>query len=88
MGTAPQERRQVGALARAFLARFFDNDLTAGSTDLKHSFLWLIAAAAMPGLAMPNSNMERWSRLAITAAVRQSLENALKICHVYCPPKI
>src|SRR5687767_14569446 len=61
----PSERGQIAALARAFLARFFDNDLTAGSTDLKHSFLWLIAAAAMPGIAMPSANMEKWSRLAI-----------------------
>ena len=61
----PSERGQIMALARAFLARFFDNDLTAGSTDLKHSFLWLIAAAAMPGIAMPSAKMELWSRLAI-----------------------
>jgi hypothetical protein len=58
----------VSALTRAFLARFFDNELTAGSTDLKHSFLWLIAAAAMPGLAMPNSNLELWSRIAVIRA--------------------
>src|SRR5688572_23224851 len=60
----PSERGQVIALARAFLGRFFDNELTAGSTDLKHSFFWLIAAAAMPGIAMPNANLERWGRLA------------------------
>lgn len=61
----PAEPRQITALARAFLARFFDNDLTAGSTDLKHSFFWLIAAAAMPGIAMPNSKMEFWPRVAV-----------------------
>jgi hypothetical protein len=64
----PAERGQIVALARAFLARFFDNDLTAGSTDLKHSFFWLIAAAAMPGIAMPNSKMEAWPRMAILRA--------------------
>jgi hypothetical protein len=68
MTTTPTERVQVSALAQAFLARFFDNDLTAGSTDLKHSFFWLIAAAATPGIAMPNSNMERWPRLAVVRA--------------------
>jgi hypothetical protein len=68
MTQIPGERVQVSALARAFLSRFFDNELTAGSTDLKHSFLWLIAAAATPGLAMPNANLERWSRLAVIRA--------------------
>jgi hypothetical protein len=68
MTIAPAERGQIAALARAFLARFFDNDLTAGSTDLKHSFFWLIAAAATPGIAMPNTKMEYWPRLAVMRA--------------------
>ena len=41
------------ALVRAFLARFFDNEVTAGSHDLKASLFWLIALLAMPGAIAP-----------------------------------
>src|SRR4029453_11371194 len=41
---------QVGVLIRVFLGRFFENEATAGPTDLRDSFFWLIAALAAPGL--------------------------------------
>src|SRR5262245_12894531 len=40
-------------LVRTFLARFFENELSAGSHDLKASLFWLIALLAMPGAVAP-----------------------------------
>jgi hypothetical protein len=45
--------RPIGALSRAFLARFFENEITSGTNDLKDSFVWLIAFLAVPGFFMP-----------------------------------
>lgn len=42
--------QQVMVLARAFLARFFENDSAAGQTDLRESFFWLIGFLAAPGV--------------------------------------
>jgi len=44
------DRAQVFVLARAFLARFFENESTAGRTDLRESFFWLIGFLAAPGV--------------------------------------
>ena len=41
---------QIGVLIRVFLGRFFENEATAGPTDLRESFFWLIAALAAPGV--------------------------------------
>jgi putative ABC transport system permease protein len=41
------------ALVRAFLARFFENEVTAGAHDLKAALFWLIALLAMPGAIVP-----------------------------------
>lgn len=41
------------ALARSFLARFFENDITGGTNDLRQSFFWLLAALAVPGFLIP-----------------------------------
>jgi hypothetical protein len=57
---AASERQQIGALGRAFLARFFDNEISDGSQDLTRSFIWLIAALAMPGFILPNITMNVW----------------------------
>jgi predicted permease len=38
---------------RTFLARFFENEVTAGAHDLKASLFWLIALLAMPGAIAP-----------------------------------
>lgn len=48
-GAAPHHR-QVLELARTFLARFFENESTAGRTDLRESFLWLLGFLAAPGV--------------------------------------
>lgn len=59
-GTAVREADQWRALSRAFFARFFDNDWAGNGTDVRASFIWLMAAAAMPGLVMPHIAMFRW----------------------------
>src|SRR5687767_3874148 len=46
-------RQQLRRLVPAFLARFFETELTAGADDLKTAFFALLAVLAMPGLAMP-----------------------------------
>lgn len=51
---------QIDALARAFFARFFESELTAGVDDMKHSFFWLVAALAMPGIFMPTLMSFEW----------------------------
>jgi hypothetical protein len=43
----------IAALFRAFLARFFENEITSGTNDLKDSFFWLISFLAIPGFFMP-----------------------------------
>jgi hypothetical protein len=54
MAGAPAPRGdQRRALTRAFLARFFDNDLTARSHDLTQSFIWIMAFLAAPGFVLP-----------------------------------
>ena len=51
---------QVDALARAFFARFFESEITAGTDDLKQSFFWLLAALAMPGIFIPTLMSFEW----------------------------
>ena len=65
---APRAAPQIRTLARAFLARFFDNDLTRGSMDVQKSFLWMIAALAMPEFILPNLATNRWSITAMSYA--------------------
>jgi hypothetical protein len=48
---------QTVALAKAFLARFFDNEITAGSGDLRSSFFWLVAFLAPIGILIPVSGL-------------------------------
>jgi hypothetical protein len=48
------------ALARAFFSRFFDNELTGGSADLRNSFFWLIGFLAAPGAFLPFLMMFNW----------------------------
>jgi hypothetical protein len=60
----PAERAQVVTLGRAFFARFFDNDISDGSQDLTRSFIWLIAALAIPGAVLPNWTMAAWAIMA------------------------
>ena len=46
----PGEVGQCRALARAFLFRFFENEITAGSSDLRSSFFWLLSILIPPGM--------------------------------------
>ena len=55
------ERSQAGVLLRVFLARFFENEATAGATDLRDSFFWLIAALASPGLLFAFHQQFYWN---------------------------
>jgi hypothetical protein len=57
------EPRQARALFDTFLARFFENEMSAGSRDMKASFFWIIAALAAPGMLLPVTNLFRWSML-------------------------
>jgi hypothetical protein len=59
------ERQQVGALTRAFLARFFENEITSGTDDLKTSFFWLLSFLAVPGFFMPMTMAFSWQLLAM-----------------------
>ena len=61
---APQSRDQFGALVRSFLARFFENEITSGTDDLKNSFFWLLAFLMAPGLFMPFVLSFDWEMIA------------------------
>jgi hypothetical protein len=52
---------QVRVLARAFATRFFENEVTSSSRDLKSSFFWLIALLAQPGFFLPVLMVFDWS---------------------------
>lgn len=58
------ERRQVTALFRAFLGRFFENEMSEGSRDVRASFVRMIGMLAAPGFLLPFSNLYRWGGLA------------------------
>ncbi|HUF23736.1 MAG TPA: hypothetical protein VMN81_06375 [Vicinamibacterales bacterium] len=57
------EVRQARALFDAFLARFFENEMSDNSRDMKSSFLWILAILAAPGLLLPFSRMFDWQML-------------------------
>ena len=44
---------RTATLTRAFVGRFFENDLTVGSGDLRSSFFWMLALLAPIGIAWP-----------------------------------
>jgi hypothetical protein len=58
------ETVQLRALCRAFLARFFESENTAGRGDLRDSFFWIIAALATPGLLLPIYQQFHWNDVA------------------------
>lgn len=69
------ERAQAAALFRAFLARFFENEISDSSTDMRSSFMRTIGMMAAPGLLLPFANIFRWGLLlAIVGPVRFRLE--------------
>ncbi len=57
----PGEIAQGRALTRAFLFRFFENEITAGSHDLRSSFLWLLSIVVPPGLCVPALALFNWA---------------------------
>ena len=63
--TLPSEKDQAVTLARTFLARFFENDITGGSTDLRHTFLRLLAVIAVPGIFAPHGKLAVWTRISM-----------------------
>jgi hypothetical protein len=62
---AGEERGQIAVLARTFLARFFDNEISGGSTDLKQAFLLLLGALAGPAVLIPVASSFRWEVVAL-----------------------
>ena len=56
---------QMAPLARAFLLRFFESEITSGTDDLKQFFFWLLAALAIPGLFIPWMMAFEWQLLAL-----------------------
>jgi hypothetical protein len=58
------QREQIRALTHAFLARFFENEITSGTDDLKTSFFWLLSFLAVPGLFMPMTMAWTWQLIA------------------------
>lgn len=47
------DRDQTTVLTRTFLLRFFENEITSGTDDLKGSFFWLLSLLATPGMLLP-----------------------------------
>ena len=47
-------------MTRTFLARFFENEVTAGTDDLKTFFFWIVAFLAAPGFLLPILMGFRW----------------------------
>ena len=58
------ERLQIEALTRAFLGRFFENEISDGTRDVRSSFTRMVGMLAAPGFLLPFANLYRWSRLA------------------------
>jgi hypothetical protein len=56
---------QVRVLVHVFLARFFEHEATAGPTDLRESFFWLVAALAAPGLLFAFHQQFYWNLVAL-----------------------
>jgi hypothetical protein len=56
---------QTQVLIHTFLARFFENEATAGRTDLRESFFWLVAALAAPGMFFAFYEQFHWTLVAM-----------------------
>src|SRR5688500_360349 len=65
MTARPVPREQFRALVHSFLARFFENEITSGTDDLKSSFFWLLSFLMAPGLFMPVMMMFEWDMVAL-----------------------
>ncbi len=56
----PDEVPQCLALTRAFVLRFFENEITAGSSDLRSSFFWLLSLL-VPAFCIPFLAIMKWT---------------------------
>jgi len=79
----PEERHQLRALRSAFLTRFFDNEITGGSNDLKASFFWLVGFLAAPGFLIAIMMMWQWDTIARFQGVAALRESAMSSKLVY-----
>ena len=59
-GRQPADALQRATLTRAFLSRFFENEITGGSNDLKTTYFWMIGFLATPGFLIPIYMMWNW----------------------------
>lgn len=50
-------------LARTFLGRLFENDITGGADDLKTGYFWLLSFLAAPPFLVAVMTMEQWERV-------------------------
>jgi hypothetical protein len=62
----PDSRMAFHALTRTFLHRFFENEITGGTQDLKTSSFWLIGFLIAPFTLMPVGAMIRYRMIAMT----------------------
>jgi hypothetical protein len=69
---------QIRALAPSFLARFFENEITGGTDDLKASFFRMLSFLAMPAFAFPVLMLAQWDFIAKIRGV-----DALRIASQY-----
>src|SRR6185436_5861744 len=54
------ESAQFRALCQILLARFFESESTAGRSDPRDTFFWIVAALATPGLLLPIYEQFHW----------------------------
>jgi hypothetical protein len=62
----PTPRAAFRALTRTFLRRFFDNEITGGTSDLIVSFFWLIGLVAAPLALMPVNSILRYRLIVLS----------------------
>jgi hypothetical protein len=72
-GGVPSSRDTVRALIRAFLLRFFDNEITGGSRDLATSCFWVTAFLAGPLALLPAAQMMQY-RMIVLSQGAEALE--------------
>ena len=73
---------QIAALSQAFLARFFESEITTGADDLKQSFFWLLAALAIPGIFIPWMMVFNWNMVGLFQGF-EALRNASRAEKVF-----
>jgi len=59
-GAAIRRADQRRALFHIFLRRFFENDITGGSGDLRASFFWIVGFLMAPGFLIPILMSNQW----------------------------